>query len=85
MLTHRRRLSTHLTYGRPENLPPKPGGKNAAEYPTPCSLRDDDEDSRVMLVTLLRLAFIEAKAVGTAAQTLSLIQAEHFDLIMLDV
>jgi len=29
-----------------------------------------------MLVTLLRLAFIEAKAVGTAAQALSLIQAE---------
>jgi DNA-binding response OmpR family regulator len=45
---------------------------------------DDDEDSRVMLVTLLRLAFIEAKAVGTAAQALSLIQAEHFDLYMLD-
>lgn len=45
---------------------------------------DDDEDSRVMLVTLLRLAFIEAKAVGTAAQALSLIQAEHFDLYMID-
>lgn len=45
---------------------------------------DDDEDSRVMLVTLLRLAFIEAKAVGTAAEALSLIQAEHFDLYMLD-
>jgi DNA-binding response OmpR family regulator len=45
---------------------------------------DDDEDSRVMLVTLLKLAFIEAKAVGTAAQALSLIQAEHFDLYMLD-
>jgi DNA-binding response OmpR family regulator len=37
-----------------------------------------------MLVTLLRLAFIEAKAVGTAAQALSLIQEEHFDLYMLD-
>jgi len=37
-----------------------------------------------MLITLLRLAFIEAKAVGTAAQALSLIQAEHFDLYMLD-
>jgi DNA-binding response OmpR family regulator len=37
-----------------------------------------------MLVTLLRLAFIDAKAVGTAAQALSLIQAEHFDLYMLD-
>ena len=45
---------------------------------------DDDEDSRVMLVTFLRLAFIEAKAVGTAVQALSLIQTEHFDLVMLD-
>jgi len=45
---------------------------------------DDDEDSRVMLTMLLRLAFIEAKAVGTAAQALSLIQAEHFDMYMLD-
>ena len=45
---------------------------------------DDDEDSRVMLVTLLKHAFIEAKAVGTAAQALSLIQTEHFDLYMLE-
>jgi DNA-binding response OmpR family regulator len=45
---------------------------------------DDDEDSRVMLVTLLRLALIEAKAVGSATQALSLIQAERFDLYMLD-
>ena len=45
---------------------------------------DDDEDSRVMLVTLLRLALIEAKAVGTAAQALSLIQRERFDLYLLD-
>ena len=45
---------------------------------------DDDEDSRVMLVTLLKQAFIEATAVGTAAQALSLIQAEHFDMYMLD-
>ena len=45
---------------------------------------DADEDSRVMLVTLLKHAFIEAKAVGTAAQALSLIQAEHFDLYTLD-
>jgi two-component system OmpR family response regulator len=37
-----------------------------------------------MLVALLRLAFIEAKAVGSAAQALSLIQTEHFDLFMLD-
>ena len=45
---------------------------------------DYHEDSRLMLVTLLQLAFIEAKAVGTAAQALSLLQAEHFDLYMLD-
>lgn len=45
---------------------------------------DDDADSRAMLVILLRLAFIEAKAVGTAAQALSLIQAERFDLYLLD-
>jgi CheY-like chemotaxis protein len=45
---------------------------------------DDDEDSRAMLVTLFRHASVEAKAVGTAAQALSLIQAEHFDLYMLD-
>ena len=45
---------------------------------------DDDEDSRLMLVALLRLAEIESKAVGTAAQALSLIQEEHFDLCMLD-
>ena len=45
---------------------------------------DDDEDSRMMLVSLLRLAFIDAQAVGTAAQALSLIQAEPFDLYMLD-
>ncbi len=37
-----------------------------------------------MLVILLKLAFIEAKAVGTAAEALSLIKAEHFDLYMLD-
>ncbi len=45
---------------------------------------DDDEDSRVMLVTLLGHASIQAEAVGTAAQALSRIQAEHFDLYMLD-
>jgi len=45
---------------------------------------DDDEDSRLMLTTLLRLALIEAKAVGTAAQALSSIQAESFDLYLLD-
>ena len=45
---------------------------------------DDDEDSRVMLTTLLKLALIEAKAVGTGAEALSSIQAEPFDLYMLD-
>lgn len=45
---------------------------------------DDDEDSRVMLTTLLKLALIDAKAVGTGAQALSSIRAEHFDLYMLD-
>jgi DNA-binding response OmpR family regulator len=45
---------------------------------------DDDEDSREMLVALLGLESIEAKAVGTAAHALALIQAEDFDLYMLD-
>ena len=45
---------------------------------------DDDEDSRVMLTALLKLALIEAKAVGTGAEALSSIQAEPFDLYMLD-
>jgi DNA-binding response OmpR family regulator len=37
-----------------------------------------------MLVALLKHAQIEAKAVGTAAQAMTLIQAERFDLYMLD-
>ena len=45
---------------------------------------DDDEDCRDMLSTLLRFSRIEAKAVATAAQALSLIQAERFDLYLLD-
>jgi CheY-like chemotaxis protein len=45
---------------------------------------EDDEDSRVMLVTLLRHALIQAKAVGTAHQALSLIQSERFDLYLTD-
>jgi DNA-binding response OmpR family regulator len=45
---------------------------------------EDDEDSRVMLVTLLKDARIEVKAVGTAAQALFLIKAERFDLYLLD-
>jgi len=45
---------------------------------------DDDEDSRVMLIMLLRHELIEAKAVGTAVQAMSSIQTEHFDLYLLD-
>jgi DNA-binding response OmpR family regulator len=45
---------------------------------------EDDEDSREMLTTLLSHSLIEAKAVGTAAQALSLIKAERFDLYLLD-
>ncbi|HYJ86692.1 MAG TPA: response regulator [Pyrinomonadaceae bacterium] len=45
---------------------------------------DDNEDSREMLGLLLKMAFIEAKSVGTAAEALSSIQAERFDLYLLD-
>ena len=45
---------------------------------------DDDADSREMLGLLLKYWRIETKSVGTAAQALSLIQAERFDLYMLD-
>jgi DNA-binding response OmpR family regulator len=45
---------------------------------------DDDEDTRVMLITLLRRELIEAKAVGTAVQAMSSIQTERFDLYLLD-
>ena len=45
---------------------------------------DDDEDSRVMLITLLRQELIEAKAVGTAVQAMSSIQTERFNLYLLD-
>ena len=45
---------------------------------------DDDEDSREMLSMLLKFWRIETKAVGTATQALSLIQAERFDLYLLD-
>jgi len=37
-----------------------------------------------MLSALLKFSLIETRAVGTAAQALSLIQAEHFDLYLLD-
>ncbi len=39
---------------------------------------DDDQDSRVMLTTLLGIELMEAKAVETAAEALSSIRAEHF-------
>ena len=45
---------------------------------------DDDEDSREMLRMLLEFRNIETKAVGTAGEALSSIQAEHFDLYLLD-
>ena len=45
---------------------------------------DNDEDSRDMLSTLLGFSRIEVKGVATAAQALSLIQAERFDLYLLD-
>jgi DNA-binding response OmpR family regulator len=45
---------------------------------------DDDEDSRLMLLALLKHAFIEAEAVGSAKQALSLVKAKRFDLYMLD-
>ena len=45
---------------------------------------DDNEDSREMLCLLLRSSRIEVKAVSTAAQALSSIQIEHFDLYLLD-
>ena len=45
---------------------------------------EDDEDSRVVLIALLRHALIEAQAVGTAVQAISSIQTERFDLYLLD-
>ena len=45
---------------------------------------DDDEDFREMVSALLKLLRIEAKVVPTAAQALWLIQAERFDLYLLD-
>ena len=45
---------------------------------------DDDEDSREMIRMLLELRSIETKGVGTAAEALSSIQEEHFDLYLLD-
>jgi DNA-binding response OmpR family regulator len=37
-----------------------------------------------MLSTLLRLALLDAKTVGTATEALSVIQTERFDLYLLD-
>jgi CheY-like chemotaxis protein len=45
---------------------------------------DDEEESREMISTLLKFSRIETVAVGTAAQALSLIQTERFDLYLLD-
>jgi DNA-binding response OmpR family regulator len=45
---------------------------------------DGDEDFREMLSILLKVLRVEAKAVATAAQALWLIQAERFDLYLLD-
>lgn len=45
---------------------------------------DDDGDNRDMLSSLLKFWRIDTKAVGTAAQALSSIQAERFDLYLLD-
>jgi DNA-binding response OmpR family regulator len=53
--------------------------------PTPRVLCvDDDEECREMLSVLLKTLQIETKGVGTAAQAFSLIQAERFDLYLLE-
>ena len=46
---------------------------------------DDDEDSREILSMMLKFRRIDTMTVGTAAQALSLIEAEQFDLYLLDV
>ncbi len=45
---------------------------------------EDNEDSREMLSQILQMASIDATTVGTAAEALSSIQAERFDLYLLD-
>jgi DNA-binding response OmpR family regulator len=45
---------------------------------------DDDEDSRVMLGTLLSFFDVEVKSVGNAIEALRLIESECFDLYLLD-
>ena len=44
---------------------------------------DDDEDSRIRLITLLRHELVEANVVATAAKALSSTQTERFDLYLL--
>ena len=46
---------------------------------------DESEDCREMLSTALRFWRIDARAVATATEALSLIQTERFDLYLLDV
>lgn len=46
---------------------------------------DDNEDSRVLLRTLLAFERIDATTVETAAQALSLVSAERFNLYVMDV
>jgi DNA-binding response OmpR family regulator len=46
---------------------------------------DESEDCRDMLSTALKFWRIDARAVATATEALSLIQTEHFDLYLLDV
>lgn len=45
---------------------------------------DDNEDSRAMLIALMRHSLIEAKGVGTGGEALALMQTERFDLYLLD-
>ena len=46
---------------------------------------DESEDCRDMLSTALKFWRIDARAVATATEALSLIQTERFDLYLLDV
>lgn len=46
---------------------------------------DDDRDSREMMSMLLDLSRIETKAVASGKEALHLMQAERFDLYLLDL
>jgi two-component system OmpR family response regulator len=46
---------------------------------------DDDRDGREMLSMLLDLSRIETKAVASGKEALNLMQAERFDLYLLDL